>query len=229
MACAQHTATHCNSLQLTATHCNSLQLTATHCNSLHTTPHCDTAEDSEHGTLAALSVAAATSSPADTTPVSISGIPQSRSSNAIWSRSEGGGGGQLVEKGGSKGVEGDSSEMVVDEESFQVMQSLFDLSCDLAKSSQGQRTAQRSRCIYVYIYICMCMYIHMCMYVYMYMCICTFKHTQGQRTAQRSRCIERWGAGVETQKNVRGEIGGWGRVPFHENYAPSLSTIYDGV
>ena len=40
---------------------------------------------------------------------------------------------------------------------------------------------------------------------------------------------ERWGAGVETQKNVRGEIGGWGRVPFNETYAPSLSTIYDGV
>jgi len=38
---------------------------------------------------------------------------------------------------------------------------------------------------------------------------------------------ERWGAGVETQKNVRGEIGGWGRVPFNETYAPSLSTIYD--
>jgi len=38
---------------------------------------------------------------------------------------------------------------------------------------------------------------------------------------------ERWGAGVETQKNVRGEIGGWGRVPFNEPYAPSLSTIYD--
>ena len=36
---------------------------------------------------------------------------------------------------------------------------------------------------------------------------------------------ERWGAGVETQKNVRGEIGGWGRVPFYEPYAPSLSTI----
>ena len=32
---------------------------------------------------------------------------------------------------------------------------------------------------------------------------------------------ERWGAGVETQKNVRGEIGGWGRVPFNEPYAPS--------
>jgi len=40
---------------------------------------------------------------------------------------------------------------------------------------------------------------------------------------------ERWGAGVETQKNVRGEIGGWGRVPFNEPYAPSLSTIDDGA
>ena len=40
---------------------------------------------------------------------------------------------------------------------------------------------------------------------------------------------ERWGAGVETQENVRGEIGGWGRVPFNEPYAPSLSTIYDGA
>jgi len=38
---------------------------------------------------------------------------------------------------------------------------------------------------------------------------------------------ERWGAGVETQKNLRAEIGGWGRVPFNETYAPSLSTIYD--
>ena len=40
---------------------------------------------------------------------------------------------------------------------------------------------------------------------------------------------ERWEAGVETQKNVRGEIGEWGRVPFNETYAPSLSTIYDGA
>jgi len=40
---------------------------------------------------------------------------------------------------------------------------------------------------------------------------------------------ERWGAGVETQKNVREEIGGWGRVPFNETYAPSLSIIYDGA
>ena len=45
----------------------------------------------------------------------------------------------------------------------------------------------------------------------------------------RATLLERWGAGVETQKNVRGEIGGWGREPFHENYAPSLSTIYDGA
>ena len=40
---------------------------------------------------------------------------------------------------------------------------------------------------------------------------------------------ERWGAGVETQKNVRGEVKGWGGVPFNEPYAPSLSTIYDGA
>ena len=40
---------------------------------------------------------------------------------------------------------------------------------------------------------------------------------------------EKWGAGVETQNNVRGEIGGWGRVPFNKTYAPSLSTIYDGA
>jgi len=45
----------------------------------------------------------------------------------------------------------------------------------------------------------------------------------------RVATCERWGAGVETQKNVRGEIEGWGRVPFNESYAPSLSTIYDGA
>ena len=44
------------------------------------------------------------------------------------------------------------------------------------------------------------------------------------------RSGERWGAGwVETQKNVRGKVGGWGRVPFNKPYAPSLSTIYDGA
>jgi len=41
--------------------------------------------------------------------------------------------------------------------------------------------------------------------------------------------LERWGAGVETQKNVLGEVGGWGRVPFNEPYAPSLKPIYDGA
>jgi len=54
-------------------------------------------------------------------------------------------------------------------------------------------------------------------FIYVYMCVCVFVFR------------ERWGAGVETQKNVRGEVGGWGRVPFNEPYAPSLSTIYDGA
>jgi len=45
----------------------------------------------------------------------------------------------------------------------------------------------------------------------------------------RSIIDERWGAGVETPKNVRGEVEGWGRVPFNEPYTPSLSTIYDGA
>ena len=40
---------------------------------------------------------------------------------------------------------------------------------------------------------------------------------------------ERWGAGVETQQNVWVQVGGWGRVPFNEPYALSLSTIYDGA
>ena len=55
---------------------------------------------------------------------------------------------------------------------------------------------------------------------------------RGMRKSQYTHFIglhQRWGAGVETQKNVRGEIGGWGRVPFNEPYAPSLSTIYDGA
>ena len=58
-------------------------------------------------------------------------------------------------------------------------------------------------------------------YIYTYICIftCMFTASNG----------ERWGAGVETQQNVRGEVGGWGRVPFNEPYAPSLSTIYDGA
>ena len=55
------------------------------------------------------------------------------------------------------------------------------------------------------------------------------KNPTRKSDAQDSHNQERWGAGVETQKNVRGEIGGWGRVPFNEPYAPSLSTIYDGA
>jgi len=47
--------------------------------------------------------------------------------------------------------------------------------------------------------------------------------------AAEKKHSERWGAGVETQKIVRGEIGGWGRVPFNEPYAPLLNTIYDGA
>ena len=50
-----------------------------------------------------------------------------------------------------------------------------------------------------------------------------------KKRGQGQHRTERWGAGVETQKNVRGEVGGWGRVPFNEPYAPSLSTIYDGA
>ena len=44
-------------------------------------------------------------------------------------------------------------------------------------------------------------------------------HLGGSSTAIPS-VVERWGAGVETQKNVRGEIGGWGQVPLNEPYAP---------
>ena len=54
-------------------------------------------------------------------------------------------------------------------------------------------------------------------------------YSQYMLILETPRVGERWGAGVETQKNVRGEIGGWGRVPFNKPYAPSLSAIYDGA
>jgi len=54
-------------------------------------------------------------------------------------------------------------------------------------------------------------------------------HCDFYKRASNGPRYERWGAGVETQKNVRGEVGGWGRVPFNEPYAPSLSTMYDGA
>ena len=66
------------------------------------------------------------------------------------------------------------------------------------------------------------------MYIYISIYICVYTHIC-RATASTASGKERWGAGVETQKNVRGEIGGWGRVPFNETYAPSLSTIYDGA
>ena len=44
------------------------------------------------------------------------------------------------------------------------------------------------------------------------------------RTGASKEREERWGAGVETQKNVRGEIEGWGRVPFNETYARPFTT-----
>ena len=77
-------------------------------------------------------------------------------------------------------------------------------------------------CTWIYLYI----FTQKCMYVYMCTCICVYTDVYTLKYAPYN---ERWGAGVETQKNVRGEIGGWGRVPFNETYAPSLSTIYDGA
>ena len=119
--------------------------------------------------------------------------------------------------------------------------------------------AEQNKCVYVFIhthththvYAYMHsphIHIHTYMYIYMYVCVhvCIdiitkrIKNLNSQVNFRISiyvfmcvrSCVcynERWGAGVETQKNVRGEIEGWGRVPFNEPYAPSLSTIYDGA
>ena len=81
--------------------------------------------------------------------------------------------------------------------------------------------------------MCMYVYVHLCIYIHTYICTSAYvRKIQNEKSHCNTtfQCgTERWGAGVETQKNVRGEIGGWGRVPFHETYAPSLSTIYDGA
>jgi len=45
---AQHTATHCNTLQHTATHCNTLQHTATHCNTPTQCSWCTTRNPLQH-------------------------------------------------------------------------------------------------------------------------------------------------------------------------------------
>ena len=36
------------------------------------------------------------------------------------------------------------------------------------------------------------------------------RESERERASVSQPLIERWGAGVETQKNVRGEVGGWG-------------------
>jgi len=72
-------------------------------------------------------------------------------------------------------------------------------------------------------------HVHVCVCARVSMCVCQSANSTNTRVAGLTARTERWGAGVETQKNVRGEIGGWGRVPFNETYAPSLSTIYDGT
>ena len=73
----------------------------------------------------------------------------------------------------------------------------------------------------LYIHICTYKWRHISIYMEVYIWIYIQRCIYGYR--------ERWGAGVETQKNVWGEIGEWGRVPFNETYAPLLSTIYDGA
>jgi len=81
--------------------------------------------------------------------------------------------------------------------------------CDVpSKSSKVEQvSAQVEMCVCA----CVCGYKYMCIRI----CKVSFK--------------ERWGAGVETQKNVLGVFVGRGRVPLNEPYAPSLSTIYDGA
>jgi len=91
-------------------------------------------------------------------------------------------------------------------------------------------------CTYIHeymriIYTSICMHVHM--RICIHMCVCIYIEIYRDYIYKRDLCSrredKRWGAGVETQKNVWGEIGGWGRVPFNEPYAPSLSTIYDGA
>jgi len=97
--------------------------------------------------------------------------------------------------------------------------------------TRGQHTQSQER-LYISIH---CKYISLRMYTCKYAYIYIYKDTHTHIYIHIYPCIyitsanERWGAGAETQKNVRGEIGGWGRVPFNETYAPSLSTIYDGA
>ena len=73
--------------------------------------------------------------------------------------------------------------------------------------------------------------VYKCVYIYIHKCeldLFSLLSSSSARVMTHWRG-ERWGAGVETQKNVQEDFGGWGRVPFNETYAPSLSTIYDGA
>ena len=56
------------------------------------------------------------------------------------------------------------------------------------------------------------MFMDICLHKHILIYICTHIHVHCLCFALMG--YERWGAGVETQKNVRGEIGGWGRVPL---------------
>jgi len=117
---------------------------------------------------------------------------------------------------------------------------------DVSRAIHYFEIALSQACMHLYMYVCVytytyiqipvCTHIHTYTYTYLYnkkhmhVYMHVYMEYHGAALARRrQRIAERWGAGVETQKNVRGEIGGWGRVPFNEPYAPSLSTIYDGA
>ena len=86
------------------------------------------------------------------------------------------------------------------------------------------------------VWVCLCSSVCVCAIIWLHLCVC-YIHVENWNlwivsillSTYYSCYAERWGAGVETQKNLRGEFGGWGRVPFNEPYAPVLSTIYDGA
>ena len=95
---------------------------------------------------------------------------------------------------------------------------------------------QRYQSFAVIAHVCACSFSQQALYIARALYTHEYKYTLIIKSIHVYECCisqqalyERWGAGVETQKNVRGEIGGWGRVPFNETYAPSLSTIYDGA
>ena len=85
------------------------------------------------------------------------------------------------------------------------------------------------KCEFIHVHVSMCIHEHACKDMRVVSSVLYFHLRLTSPFNFNAAFSERWGAGVETQKNVRGEIEGWGRVPFNETYAPSLSTIYDGA